>query len=144
MVHRRTQPTSESYRSFRDPTDPPPSFLHAKCVVFLIDAHHVYLYLVPGGESEGKGGEFAASSPQEPDLLCFPLQGRSPMFYGAVAAAGLVTGYSAVSLAAAEFELHPPKYAWSHRGLFSALDHQRSVCVFVVCLLVCIDTCFCL
>ena len=65
------------------------------------------------------------------------------MFYGAVAAAGLVTGYSAVSLAAAEFELHPPKYAWSHRGLFSALDHQRSVCVFVVCLFVCIDTCFC-
>jgi ubiquinol-cytochrome c reductase cytochrome c1 subunit len=46
------------------------------------------------------------------------------MFYGAVAAAGVVAGYSVVSLAAAEVELHPPKYAWSHKGLLSALDHQ--------------------
>ncbi|CAI8038875.1 Cytochrome c1, heme protein, mitochondrial [Geodia barretti] len=50
--------------------------------------------------------------------------GRSPMFYGAVAAAGVVAGYSVVSVAAAEAELHPPKYAWSHKGLLSALDHQ--------------------
>ena len=49
------------------------------------------------------------------------------MFYGAVAAAGVVAGYSVVSVAAAEAELHPPKYAWSHKGLLSALDHQRSV-----------------
>ena len=54
------------------------------------------------------------------------------MFYGAVAAAGAVAGYSLVSLAAAEMELHPPKYAWSHNGLLSALDHQRCVCVCVV------------
>lgn len=51
------------------------------------------------------------------------------MFYGAVAAAGVVAGYSMVSLAAGELLLHPPKYAWSHGGVFSALDHQRSVCV---------------
>ena len=53
------------------------------------------------------------------------LQARSPRFYSAVAAAGVVAGYSLVSIAAGDLELHPPKYAWNHKGLFSALDHQR-------------------
>ena len=53
------------------------------------------------------------------------MQSRSPRFYSAVAAAGVVAGYSLVSISAADLELHPPKYPWNHKGLFSALDHQR-------------------
>lgn len=41
-----------------------------------------------------------------------------------MAATGLVAGYSLVSIAAGELELHPPHYAWSHNGLLSSLDHQ--------------------
>ena len=48
----------------------------------------------------------------------------SPGYYGMMAAGGLGMGYLFVSLSAAELELHPPQYPWSHGGPFSALDHM--------------------
>ena len=50
---------------------------------------------------------------------------QSPGYYSLMAAGGLGMGYLFVSLSAAELELHPPKYPWSHGGPFSALDHMR-------------------
>jgi ubiquinol-cytochrome c reductase cytochrome c1 subunit len=45
---------------------------------------------------------------------------------------GIVTGGTGAlllaleqSVRASELELHPPKYPWSHHGLFSSLDHSR-------------------
>lgn len=42
----------------------------------------------------------------------------------AAGGAGLAAAlHSAVS--ASDLELHPPGYAWTHRGLLSSLDHAR-------------------
>lgn len=39
------------------------------------------------------------------------------------------------SVKASELELHPPKNAWSHSGIFSSLDHARLVFVIFTILL---------
>ena len=46
-----------------------------------------------------------------------------------MAAAGLGTGLLLTTVSAADLELHPPSFPWSHNGPFSALDHRR--CVYV-------------
>lgn len=56
---------------------------------------------------------------------------QSPGYYGMMAAGGLGMGYLFVSLSAAELELHPPQYPWSHGGPFSALDHMRYIAVML-------------
>lgn len=43
------------------------------------------------------------------------------------------------AVSAAELELHPPKYPWSHGGMLSTLDHSR--CVGKFCSLFCRGLC---
>ena len=50
---------------------------------------------------------------------------QSPAYFGAVGATGLGMGLVFSSLSAEGLQIHPPKYPWSHRGPFSALDHAR-------------------
>jgi ubiquinol-cytochrome c reductase cytochrome c1 subunit len=51
------------------------------------------------------------------------LPNMSPAYFGAVGATGLGMGLVFSSLSAEGLQIHPPKYPWSHRGPFSALDH---------------------
>ena len=50
---------------------------------------------------------------------------QSPAYFGIIGASGLGMGLMFSSLSAEELHLHPPKYPWTHRGPFSALDHTR-------------------
>ena len=50
---------------------------------------------------------------------------QSARYHGLVAAAGFGTGLLLTTVSAADLELHPPHFPWSHGGPFSALDHHR-------------------
>ena len=42
-----------------------------------------------------------------------------------MAAVGFSSGVLLTTLVADDDAVHPPKFPWSHRGPFSALDHMR-------------------
>ena len=68
--------------------------------------------------------------------------------FGALAAGGLATGYILQpSVSAADLELHPPHFPWSHNGFLSSLDHARYMYMFEECCDYCLASlgkhCYC-
>ncbi|XP_003391337.1 PREDICTED: cytochrome c1, heme protein, mitochondrial-like [Amphimedon queenslandica] len=48
----------------------------------------------------------------------------SSRYFGTLAAAAFGSGVVLTSLVASDDAVHPPKYPWDHKGVFSALDHR--------------------